>query len=151
MTDEQRKRLAELTANKRESKKKAEIERIKTQMSAEIKDFGQRYKFANTEESALIVDFIDKLPFRRPACVHLEKFSNSRNYSPSDADSEIVWICFLLGDEELFKIFVKGSIADFFADFDEWTFYSPYLLLIYNDFGGFIFIDDNEKMTEVIF
>lgn len=151
MTDEQRKRLAELKADKRESKKKAEIERIKTQMSTEIENFGQRYKFADTEESALIGDFIDKLPFRRPAWIDLEKFPTQRSYSPSDMDSKSVWICFLLGDEELFKIFVKGSIADFFTNFDEWAFYSPYLLLLYNDFGGFIFIDDNEKMTEVIF
>lgn len=151
MTDEQRKRLAELKANKRESEKKAEIERIKMQMSAEIKDFGQRYEFADTETTERIGDFIDKLPFCRPACVNLEKFPLRREYSPIESRTGYVWICFLLGDEALFKIFVKGSVTDFFADFDEWTFYSPYLLLIYNDFGGFIFIDDNEEMTEVIF
>lgn len=150
MTDEQRKQLAELTANKREFKKKAEIERIKTQMSAEIERFEQHYEFADTETTKRIIDFIDKLPFCRPACVDLEKFSTRRKCSPRELRIEDVWICFLLGDEELFKIFVKASIADFFADFDEWAFYSPYLLLIYNDFGRFIFIDDNEKMTEVI-
>lgn len=150
MTDEQRKRLAELIADKRLSKEKAEIERIKVQMSAEIEQFEQRYEFADTETVARIVDFIDKLPFHRPSRVDLERFSTSRSYSPSDADSKSVWICFLLGDEALFKVFVKGSMVDFFTDFDEWVFYSPYLLLIYNDFGGFIFIDDNEEMTEVI-
>lgn len=169
MTDEQRGRLAELIAEKKESKKKAEIERIKAQISAEIKDFTRRYRFADTEESERIGDFIDNLPYRRPAWVDLEKFLNRRVFSLSESNAENVWtdfmsgreevlkifirdvwICFLSGDEELFKIFIECKVADFFADFDEWTFYSPYIVLLYNDFSGFVFIDDNEKMTEVV-
>lgn len=169
MTDDQRERLAELIADKKKSKKNAEIERIKAQMSAEIKDFTRRYKFADTETAARIGEFIDGLPYRRPAWVDLEKYSNRRDFSLSESNAENVWtdfmfgreeilkifirdvwICFLLGDEELFKIFIECKAADFFADFDEWTFYSPYIVLLYNDFSGFVFIDDNEEMTEVI-
>lgn len=150
MTDEQKKWLDELITNKREFKKKAEIERVKTQMSTEIENFEQLYKFSNTEESKLISKFINSLPYCRPACVDLESFSAKRRYFPSNVDERNIWICFLLGDEELFKIFVKGSMVDFFNDFVEWELYSPYLLLLYNDFSGFVFIDDNRKMTEVI-
>lgn len=168
MTEEQRKRLSELVAAKKAAKSKAETERIKAQMSAEIERFGQRYEFADTETAARIGEFIDGLPYRRPAWVDLEKFPNWQSFSLSESDAENVWtdfmsgreevlkifirdvwICFLLGDEELFKIFVGCKAADFFADFDEWTFYSPYIVLLYKDFSGFVFIDDNEEMTEV--
>lgn len=169
MTDDQRERLVELIAEKKESKKKAEIERIKAQMSAEIEGFGQRYKFADTETAAQIGAFIDNLPYRRPAWVDLEMFPNRQNFSLNESNVENVWtdfmsgredvlkifirdvwICFLLGDEELFKIFIECKAADFFADFDEWTFYSPNIVLLYKDFSGFVFIDDNEEITEVI-
>lgn len=169
MTEEQKKRLSELVDAKKSAKKRAETERIKQQMSSGITDFAQRYSFADEEESALIGEFTDNLPYRRPAWVDLEKFPNRQSFSLMESDSpnvwtdfmsgreeilEIfvrdVWICFLSGDEELFRIFVACTAADFFSDYDEWTFYSPFIVLLYRDFGGFVFIDDNDEMTRVV-
>ncbi len=54
------------------------------------------------------------------------------------------------GSEELLNIFIFGKFSDLIADIDTWDFFSPYLLLIDEDFRRYIYIDDNGDMTESI-
>lgn len=150
MTDEQKKRLAELAAKQKDSAREREISRIKAQMREEIPNFSERYTFADSIISEKLGAFIGGLPFLRPAWIDIKKFRRRRDYSPNEADGKCVWICFLSGSAELFDIYVGCTAADYFADFDDWQFYSPFTVLAYDDLGGFVFIDDNGSMTEII-
>ncbi|MDE6728005.1 MAG: hypothetical protein K2J80_08720 [Oscillospiraceae bacterium] len=63
----------------------------------------------------------------------------------------MVWFCSLCGSEEIFEVFVKGRLCDFLDDYDDWYFSGAYMLLVYEDFSGFVYIDDNGNMTEAFF
>lgn len=150
MTDEQRKRLAELVEKRKAFAREREISRIKAQMASEIANFSERYIFADTDQTERLDAFVGGLPFVRPGWIDAEKFRITRTYSPSETDKRRVWICFLSGSRELLDIYVGCTAADYFADFDDWQVYSPFTVLAYDDLGGCIFIDDNGGMTEII-
>jgi hypothetical protein len=61
-----------------------------------------------------------------------------------------MYLCFLAGSEELLKIYIFGKYSDLISDIDTWDFFSPYLLLIDEDFKRFIYIDDNGDMTKSV-
>ena len=44
--------------------------------------------------------------------------------------------------------YIFGNYKDLMADIDNWDFFSPYLLLIDEDFSGYIYINDNGDITE---
>lgn len=150
MTDEQRKRLTELIEKRKNIAREREVSRIKAQMSSEISNFFERYVFADPIQAGKLGEFVGALPFVRPGWIDVEEFRLRRNYSLSKADEKRVWICFLSGSSELFDIYVGCTAADYFADFDDWQVYSPFTVLAYDDLGGFVFIDDNGGMTEII-
>ena len=150
MTDDQKKRLTELVEKQKAFAREREISRIKAQMISEIANFSERYVFADTVQSGRLGAFAGGLPFVRPAWIDVEKFRIRMAYSPNEADERRVWICFLSGSAELFDIYVGCTAADYFADFDDWQVYSSFTVLAYDDLSGFIFIDDNGGMTEII-
>ncbi len=148
MTDEQRKRLAELLARQKVSAREKEISRIKAQMSEEIPRFSERYVFADYEQAEKLRAFVSGLPFARPGWVDVDKFASKRRFDPDEADERHVWVCFLSGSAELLDMYVGCTAADYFADFDDWQFFCPFTVLVYDD--SFVFIDDNGEMTEII-
>lgn len=150
MDDIQRKRLAELLAKQKAASREKGISRIKAQMADEIPGFSERYMFADGEQSAKLNAFVEKLPFARPAWIDVKGFQRRRVYSSGETDGRRVWICFLSGSAELLDIYVGCTAADYFADFDDWQWISPFTVLVFDDLSGFIFIDDNEDMTEIV-
>lgn len=53
-----------------------------------------------------------------------------------------------MGDEALFEIFVYGKYDDFLRDLDDWNYFSPYLLLIDEDFTHYVYINDYGDIIE---
>ncbi len=148
MTDEQRKRLEELLARQKVSAREREISRIKAQMCEEIPRFSERYVFADDEQAEKLRAFVSGLPFARPGWIDVSKFGSRRRFDPDKADERRVWVCFLSGSAELLDMYVGCTAADYFADFDDWQFFCPFTVLVYDD--SFVFIDDNGDMTEII-
>lgn len=151
LTDEQRRRMNELCEAHRKRAKEREIARIKTEMTTEIADFSQKYEFANETVKEKLKGLLDELPLNRIGSIDFDKFPKHGEFSVENAEEHRVWFCSLCGSEEIFEIFVNGKLSDFLADYDDWYFYGAYMLLVYEDFGGFVYIDDNGKMTEAFF
>lgn len=151
LTEEQRSRFEELSAARRERKRALAVGRIKTEMRDEIRDFAKRYEFADDAVADRLRKMLDKLPFWKPGRIDYKKLREHREFMPETAKDRCAWFCSLCGSEEIFDVFVRGKIRDFIADYDDWYFYGAYMLLMYDDFGGFVYIDDSGKMTEAIF
>ncbi len=148
--NECRKQIAELSRKCKVHALNKSISRVKAEMSAEIKDFSRKYSFADSGTAERLKKLIDALPSGTVG-FDFDKLPAHRKFSLQNADtrSQTVWFCSLVGGEEIFEIFVKGRLSDFLADYDDWYFYGAYMLLVYEDFGGFLYIDDNGNMTEV--
>lgn len=149
LTEGQRGRLNELMDERRKRRLAREIARIKAQMSEEmIEGFTDKYEFADEAESQRLKALLGSLP-TDGGRIDFDKFPAHGKFSMSgDMSERTVWFCSLCGSEEVFEVFVKGRLGDFLADYDGWYFYGAYMLLVYEDFGGFVYIDDNKKMTE---
>ena len=149
LTEEQRRRLDGIVEERRKRRRELEIARIKEQMTSEmIEDFPNKYEFADEVISERLKAFLDSLPTERGG-IDFEKLPSHGNFSMSaDASERTMWFCSLCGSEEVFEVFVKGRLGDFLADYDGWCFFGAYMLLVYADFGGFLYIDDNKEMTE---
>lgn len=150
LTEEQRGRLNELVEARRERRREREIERIKAQMSEEmIEGFADKYEFADAATSERLKTLLVGLPSDGICRIAFDKLPAHRKFSESKGMNErTVWFCSLCGSEEIFEVFVKGRLGDFLADYDGWYFFGAYMLLVYEDFGGFVYIDDNKEMTE---
>ena len=151
LTEEQRGRLDGLIEARRQRRRERETARIKQQMSAEmIEDFAEKYEFADGAAAEKLKTFLNTLPTDggRP---DFDRFPAHGKFQMSaEASERRVWFCSLCGSEEVFEVFVKGRLSDFLADYDGWCFFGAYMLLVYEDFGGFVYIDDNKEMTEAI-
>lgn len=128
-----------LEENKRKQSKIRFDKEIET-LKDSICNFDKKYRFANDIEIDEINMFISKLHFSSPA--HIEV---NTNYPTSHQN---MYLCFLCGSEELLKVFIFGSYEDFLLDIDNWTFFSPYLLLIDEDFIRYIYINDYGDIIE---
>lgn len=148
LTDKQRSKMTELAASCRKRKKEREIARIKAEMTAEIANFSQKYEFADGETAKTLKKLLSKLPYKAACRIDLDKLSEHKEFCTENADKRKVWFCSLCGSMEIFEVFVSGNLADFLDDYDDWYFYGAYMLLVYEDFGGFVYIDDNGNMTE---
>lgn len=150
LTDEQRARMSGLVEDRRKRNREQETRRIKEQMSAEIAGFAEKYSFADSDTAERLKSLIDSLPIKRTGGIDFDKLPAHRKFSPQNTDTRkrMAYFCSLCGSEEIFEIFVKGSLADLLADYDDWYFYGAYMLLVYEDLGGFVYIDDNKNMTE---
>ena len=149
LTEEQRGRLDGLIEARRARRREREIARIKEQMSEEmIEGFADKYEFADEAASERLKALLGSLP-TNGGRIDFARFPAHGKFSMSDDISErTVWFCSLCGSEEVFEVFVKGRLADFLADYDGWYFFGAYMMLVYDDFGGFVYIDDNKEMTE---
>lgn len=58
------------------------------------------------------------------------------------------YMCFLEGSEEIFDIYIYGNFSDFLRDYDDFFFFSAYLLIIDEDFWRFVHIDDEFNLKE---
>lgn len=154
LTNEQRAKMNALMEDRRKRKKEQAVLRVKEQMSVEmIEDFAKKYEFADHEVSVRLKKLLDELPSNESGKIDFNKLPAHRKFSVQNTDTRkrIVWFCSLCGGEEIFEVFVKGRLADFLADYDGWYFYGAYMLLVYEDFNGFVYIDDNGNMTEAFF
>ena len=149
LTEEQRGRLNGLLEARRQRRREQEIARIKKQMSCEmIEGFAEKYEFADEVTAEKLKTLLDTIP---TDCgrIDFDRLSAHGKFSANAETGErTVWFCSLCGSEEVFEVFVKGRLADFLADYDGWCFYGAYMLLVYEDFGGFVYIDDNGEKTE---
>lgn len=151
LTDEQRGRMNALIEERRKREKARAVSRIKEQMSGEmIENFAAKYSFADSETSEKLKDLIGGLPTDGYCGIDFDKLPAHRTFSAKNTDTRkrMAWFCSLCGSEEIFEVFVKGRLSDFLADYDDWYFYGAYMMLVYEDFGGFVYIDDNKNMTE---
>ena len=150
LTEEQRGRLDGLVEARRERRLAREIARIKEQMSAEmIEGFEDKYEFADGAASERLKALLNSLPTDSMGRIDFDRLPAHGKFSMSeDARKRTVWFCSLCGSEEVFEVFVKGRLGDFLADYDGWYFYGAYMLLVCEDFSGFVYIDDNKEMTE---
>ncbi|MDE7229654.1 MAG: hypothetical protein K2N56_04165 [Oscillospiraceae bacterium] len=150
MTEEQRARLAELKAANAASLARKGIQREMERIVEWIPDFNEKYVFADGETLRQALEFVDGLPFKRPGWIDVERFPKRREYFPGNADGRRIRICFLAGSAELLQMAVEGRVCDYFTDVEDWDCVCPFTVLVYEDLGGFIFIDDNGDMTEVV-
>lgn len=151
LTEEQRRRFEELAAARRERKRSLEIERIKAEMRGDISDFAEHYEFADESTADKLRAFRDGLPYSRPGTIDCKMLRVHRKLEPENAENRPAWFCSLCGSEEIFDVFVCGELQKFLRDYDIWSYYGAYMLLVYDDFGGFVVIDDNGNMTEAFF
>lgn len=144
---EQRRRFEELSLARKMRARALAVERIKSEMRDEIRDFDKRYAFADEAVSDRLKKTISGLPYRRPGTIDFTGLEH-KEITPETAENRRVWFCSLCGSEEIFDVFVSGELGDFLRDYDDWYFYGAYMLLMFEDFGGFVYIDDNGRMTE---
>ena len=57
-------------------------------------------------------------------------------------------MCFLMGTETLFQIYIFGKYDDIMSDYDEWEVFSPYLLLVHEDFIHYVYVNDYGETME---
>ncbi len=150
LTEEQRARMNQL----RELHKKAAWERSIAKERARIaecvENFTEKYAFADENATEMLNGILNEMPFTNAGRLDLECFPEHREVSVDELSSRMVWICFLMGSPETFEIYVSGELGNVLGDYDGWYSISPYLLLMYGDLVGFLYIDDDGNMTKVV-
>ena len=53
-----------------------------------------------------------------------------------------------MGTDALFEIYVFGKYSDIMSDHDTWEVFSPYLLLVDEDFIHYTYINDDGEVME---
>ena len=53
-----------------------------------------------------------------------------------------------MGTDALFEIYVFGKYSDIMSDHDAWEVFSPYLLLVDEDFIHYSYINDDGEVME---
>ncbi len=106
-----------------------------------VDDFYEKYRFADGSESIKIEEFIEHLHFAFPAHISITHISE-----PTPHDN--MYLCFLSGSNELLKIYLFGNYKNLMLDIATWDFFSPFILLIDEDFSRYIYINDNGDIIE---
>ncbi|MBQ3565577.1 MAG: hypothetical protein IJA12_00195 [Oscillospiraceae bacterium] len=117
-----------------------EIENQKKQIIENVEDFNRKYRFADNSETEKLQNFTDKLNFTSPAHISAEKSKNTNHNN--------AYLCFLCGSKELLNIYIYGKYNDIINDMYEWDFFSPYLLIVDEDFSRYVYINDNQEISE---
>ena len=120
--------------------KRAEIQQFKDHFAKNIEHFSQKYRYADESEAFKIEEFISKVNFIRPGQLAIKKVC-THSY-------ENVYLCFLMGTEALFQIYIFGKYDDIMSDYDEWEVFSPYLLLVDEDFIHYVYVNDYGETME---
>ena len=140
MEHERKELLAQKKAQLKIKQKRAEIQQYKDRLTKGIEQFSQKYRYADEAETRKIEDFLSKLNFVRPGQLAIQEVCP---YPHGNA-----YLCFLMGTDALFEIYVFGKYSDIMSDHDVWEVFSPYLLLVDEDFIHYTYINDNGEVME---
>ena len=140
MDHERKELLAQKKAQLKKRQKRAEIQQYKDRLTKRIEHFSQKYRYADEAEVLKIETFISKLNFEQPGQLAIQEVCPYPH--------ENVYLCFLMGTEALFQIFIFGKYDDILRDYDEWEVFSPCLLLVDEDFIHYTYINDDGKVME---
>ena len=140
MDQERKELLAQKKAQLKKRQKRAEIQQYKDRLTKSIEHFSQKYRYADEAEVLKIETFISKLNFEQPGQLAIQEVCPYPH--------ENVYLCFLMGTEALFQIFIFGKYDDILRDYDEWEVFSPCLLLVDEDFIHYTYINDDGKVME---
>lgn len=140
MNEDRKLVLAQKKARLKEAQKRAEIQQCKDNFAKNIEHFSQKYRYADESEAFKIEEFISKLNFIRPGQLAIKKVC-THSY-------ENVYLCFLMGTEPLFQIYIFGKYDDIMSDYNEWEVFSPYLLLVDEDFIHYVYVNDYGETME---
>ena len=105
-----------------------------------IEQFSQKYRYADEVETRKIEIFLSNLKFVRPGQLAIQEVCPYPHGN--------VYLCFLMGTDALFEIYVFGKYSDIMSDYDVWEVFSPYLLLVDEDFIHYTYINDNGEVME---
>ena len=129
----------ELLAQKK-AQLKAKQQRAEIRLTKSIEDFSQKYRYADEAEEVKLGKFISKLDFAQPGQLSIQEVCPYPH--------ENVYLCFLMGTEALFQIFIFGKYDDILRDYDEWEVFSPCLLLVDEDFIHYAYVNDDGEVME---
>ena len=134
MEHERKELLAQKRAQLKIKQKRAEIQQYKDRLTKSIEHFSQKYRYADEAEALKIETFISKLNFEQPGQLAIQEvcpYPHGNTY-----------LCFLMGTDALFQIYVFGEYSDIMSDREEWGVFSPYMLLVDEDFIHCTYIND---------
>lgn len=140
MDDHRKVLLAQKKAQLKIKQKRAEIQQCKEYLMRNIECFAQKYRCADEREVIKIEKFISKLNFVQPGQLAIKEVCPYPHRN--------VYLCFLMGTDALFQIYIFGKYDDIMNDYDEWEVFSPYLLLVDEDFIHYIYINDDGEVME---
>lgn len=140
MEHERKELLAQKKAQLKKRQKRAEIQQYKDRLTKSIEHFSQKYRYADEVETRKIEIFLSKLNFVRPGQLSIQEVCPYPHGN--------VYLCFLMGTDALFEIYVFGKYSDIMSDYDAWEVFSPYLLLVDEDFIHYTYINDNGEVME---
>ena len=120
MEHERKELLAQKRAQLKIKQKRAEIQQYKDRLTKSIEHFSQKYRYADEAEALKIETFISKLNFEQPGQLAIQE------------------VC----------PYVFGKYSDIMSDHDAWEVFSPYLLLLDEDFIHYTYINDNGEVLE---
>ena len=140
MDHERKELLAQKKAQLKKRQKRAEIKQYKDRFAQSIKYFSQKYRYADEAEEVKLGKFISKLDFAQPGQLAIQEVCPYPH--------ENVYLCFLMGTEALFQIFIFGKYDDILRDYDEWEVFSPCLLLVDEDFIHYAYVNDDGEVIE---
>lgn len=140
MDDNLKELLAQKKTQLKEKQKSADIQRYKDHFMKNIEQFSQKHRYADEVETRKIEIFLSNLKFVRPEQLAIQEVCP---YPHRNA-----YLCFLMGTDALFEIYVFGKYSDIMSDHDAWEVFSPYLLLVDEDFIHYTYINDNGEVME---
>ena len=140
MDHERKELLAQKKAQLKAKQQREEIQQYKDRLTKSIEDFSQKYRYADEAEEITLGQFISKLDFAQPGQLSIQE--------ACPYPHENVHLCFLMGTEALFQIFIFGKYDDILRDYDEWAVFSPCLLLVDEDFIHYTYINNDGEVKE---
>ena len=140
MDHERKELLAQKKAQFKVKQQREDIQQYKNRLTKSIEDFSQKYRYADEAEEVKLGKFISKLDFAQPGQLAIQEVCPYPH--------ENVYLCFLMGIEALFQIFIFGKYDDILRDYDEWEVFSPCLLLVDEDFIHYAYVNDDGEVME---
>ena len=140
MDHERKELLAQKKAQFKVKQQREDIQQCKNRLTKSIEDFSQKYRYADEAQEVKLGKFISKLDFVQPGQLAIKEVCLYPHKN--------VYLCFLMGTEALFQIFIFGKYDDILRDYDEWEVFSPCLLLVDEDFIHYTYINDDGEVME---
>ena len=140
MDHERKELLAQKKAQLKVKQQREEIQQYKDHFAKSIQHFSQKCRYSDEAEAVKLGKFISKLDFAQPGQLSIQEVCPYPH--------ENVYLCFLMGTEALFQIFIFGKYDDILRDYDEWAVFSPCLLLVDEDFIHYTYINNDGEVME---